>query len=246
MGKIDQKTAQRYFEGSAVVAHYEKATANIGLWESEEIVFRRCFTPAMRLLELGSGAGRIAFGMHELGFRNLLGVELSKPMLKRARQIAQILEYPVPFVHGDATGLQFEDALFDGAIFGFNGLMQIPGRANRRRALAEIHRVVCPGGRLVFTTHDRELPAWRTFWQEEQARWDYGHQDPALHEFGDRWEDTEMGRLYIHIPVREEILADLRVSGWRHEEDILRSDLALEQPQVRAFSDECRFWIARK
>ena len=55
-----------------------------------------------------------------------------------------------------------------------------------------------------------------------------------------------MGKLYIHVPTREDVLADLRRVGFKLEVDVLRSQLANEPHRVREFSDECRFWIARK
>jgi hypothetical protein len=39
---------------------------------------------------------------------------------------------------------------FDGALFMFNGLMQIPGLVARRRALREIYCWVRPGAPLLF------------------------------------------------------------------------------------------------
>ena len=77
-------------------------------------------------------------------------------MVAEARRINETFEYGIFFHHGDATALDYEDETYDGAIFGFNGLMQIPGRENRRRAMREIFRVLVPGSWFVFTTHDRD------------------------------------------------------------------------------------------
>jgi len=244
--KVQVEQIRSYYEDADVVDHYRRATANIGLWRSEESVFERVFRRDDRILELGTGTGRIAIGLAEIGYRHLLGIELSRGMLQEARRIARVLESTAAFQRGDATGLKFEDGLFDGAIFGFNGLMQIPGRQNRERALREIHRVVRPGGAFVFTTHDRQVSKFRKFWQNEQRRWETGKQKPELHEFGDRWEDTPMGPLYIHVPIPEEVRALLQATGWKAEWDSLRSAIATEPPDVCQFSDECRFWVARK
>lgn len=244
-GKIESEWVKAYYNDPAVVDHYRRATANIGLWLSEEAVFTRLFKPDDRIIELGTGTGRIAVGLAELGYPHVLGVELSKEMVREARRIGKILELPVAFSQGDATRLKFEDDLFDGAIFGFNGLMQIPGREARRTALREIRRVVRPGGAFAFTTHDRQSSRYRKFWKEEKARWDRGNQQPELHEFGDRWEETEMGPLFVHVPTPEEVREDLQETGWRCEWDRLRSAIARESVATRDFSDDCRFWIAR-
>lgn len=246
MEKVSQETVRAHYDDPAVVDYYRRATANVGLWISEELVFRRVFRPEDRILELGSGTGRIAVGLAEIGYPHVMGIEIAKNMVKEARHIARVLELPVFFRQGDATALKFEDDLFDGAIFGFNGLMQIPGRENRRKALREIHRVVRPGGALVFTTHDRSQSRYRNFWKQEKQRWEHDKQSPELLEFGDRYDETPLGRLYIHIPTPEEMREELSLTGWKSEWDCLRSAIAREKPETLQFSDECRFWVARK
>ena len=129
----------------------------------------------------------------------------------------------------------------------FNGLMQIPGRANRRRALLALHRLCRPGAPLLFTTHDRDWsPTERALWRLEAARWERGEQDPRLLEFGDRYFSDDTGRTFMHLPDRAEILADLAATGWRHAFDALRHEVARESRAVRDFSDECRFWAAHR
>jgi hypothetical protein len=129
----------------------------------------------------------------------------------------------------------------------FNGLMQIPGRDQRRAALRGLHAVCRPGAPLLFTTHDRNSSLLeRAHWREESARWARGDQDPRLVEFGDRYFEDQNGRTFMHLPDRTEILEDLAATGWRHEFDALRRELAPESAAVRDFSDECRFWVARK
>jgi hypothetical protein len=135
---------------------------------------------------------------------------------------------------------------FDGALFMFNGLMQIPGRARRRRALREIHRLVAIDAPLLFTTHDRDdSREERLLWKLEARRWARGQQDPRLVDFGDRYFEDEAGRTFMHLPTRDEILEDLAATGWRSEYDIMRRHVARETAAVREFSDECRFWLAR-
>ena len=126
---MDSKIVKSYFESDPVVEHYAQAVAHLGLWQSEEKILTRVFKRDVSLLELGCGAGRIALGLYELGYKNILATDYSKGMIKRARHLAKLLEYPVPFRVADATNLEFEDNVFDGAIFGFNGLMQIPSVA---------------------------------------------------------------------------------------------------------------------
>jgi SAM-dependent methyltransferase len=136
---------------------------------------------------------------------------------------------------------------FDGAFFMFNGLMQIPGRANRRAALRELHAVCRPGAPFLFTTHDRDSsPTEQALWRLEAIRWTEGKQDPRLLEFGDRYFEDETGRTFMHLPNRAEILDDLAATGWNHTYDALRREIAHEPKAVTDFSDECRFWAAHR
>ena len=86
---------KQYFESQTVVEKYAAATKRVGLWISEEKVFTRLFEKEAAILELGCGAGRIAFGLYELGYRYLMATDFSRPMVQQAKQIAQMLDYRV-------------------------------------------------------------------------------------------------------------------------------------------------------
>ena len=237
---------RQHFRDPRAVEHYEQAAASVGLWLSEETVFRQVFNPEEKLLDLGCGAGRIAIGLWYLGYKNLTGADYSWEMIEGARRLADLMAVSIPFHLADATALQFTSGSFDGVIFGFNGMMQIPGRERRREAMKEVLRVIRPGGSFVFTTHDRANMRHRAFWIAEEERWKNGEQDSRLVEFGDRYYEAPIGCTFMHVPSREEVLEDLALTGWEPVQDFRRSQVAKEPARVREFSDECRFWIARK
>jgi SAM-dependent methyltransferase len=137
---------------------------------------------------------------------------------------------------------------FAGALFLFNGLMQIPGRENRRQALREIRAVCRPGAVFLFTTHDREDdPRDQSHWAAEAERWTHGQQDPRLLEFGDRYfRNDHGGHTFMHLPTQTEVREDLAATGWNLQFDAMRRTLAPESSAVREFSDECRFWVAKR
>ena len=245
--KVNQNTVLSYFEDNQVLDHYEEATRKIGLWKSEEIILRHTFPSfTSRILELGCGVGRISFSLWMLGYNNLTATDISRKMIKRALKIHHERKTDIVFYDEDATALKFDRNLFEGIIFGFNGLMQIPERKNRKKAIRECYRVLKPGGHFVFTTHDRSVPKWKKFWENEQKKWRVGIQDKALLEFGDRYGETPNGRLFIHVPDASEIRKDLKEVGFLIQRDVLRSRVSEESQLVKDFSDECRFWIARK
>jgi SAM-dependent methyltransferase len=269
--KISSATVRADFDDPVAVAHYARAAHFLGLWESERILIERFFPDkAAPLLEAGCGAGRVTLGLWELGHRNVTAFDFAAEPLDQARHLAaERGAGAIRFLHADATKLhEAPEALrartglhphgslpgerrdnvpaFAGALFMFNGLMQIPGREHRRAALRGLRAVCAPGAPLLFTTHDRDhSPAERALWRLEKLHWEQGTQDARLVEFGDRYFEDENGRTFMHLPDRVEILADLAATGWAHEFDTLRREVASESRAVRDFSDECRFWAAR-
>jgi len=186
---------------------------------------------------------------------NLLGYSPSTPDAQKPAQspqpVCHLLNDKPPVSPGKVANpvchLIDDKPVFDGALFMFNGLMQIPGRENRRAALRELHAVCKPGAPLLFTTHDRDsTPTEQALWRLESLRWTENKQDPRLVEFGDRYFEDESGRTFMHLPNRAEIIEDLAATGWQHTFDAMRREIARESRAVLDFSDECRFWKAAR
>lgn len=251
--KIDAATVRADFNDLLAVVHYTRAAHELGLWRSERVLIER-FLPdrAAPLLEAGCGAGRVTLGLWSLGYRQITAFDFAEELVDQARSLAAEREATtIRFLHADATNLAPHAAEltppYAGALFLFNGLMQIPGRANRRAALRELHRLCAPGAPLLFSTHDRDsTPTERALWRLETLRWTRGEQDPRLVEFGDRYFEDDAGRTFMHLPDRAEILEDLAATGWLHAFDAMRAEVARESRAVRDFSDECRFWAAHR
>jgi ubiquinone/menaquinone biosynthesis C-methylase UbiE len=116
--------------------------------EVEELVAERVEAvagPAARLLEIGVGTGRIALPLHRRG-REIVGVDLSWPMLERYRAKAAAAGLPPPPVlRGDASRLPLRDACVD-VLLEVHVLHLVPAW---ERALAEARRVLTPGGLLL-------------------------------------------------------------------------------------------------
>lgn len=256
--KITSDVVRADFNDLTAVMHYTKAAHELGLWKSERVWIERAFpNREVRLLEAGCGAGRVTLGLWEMGFRQIVAFDFAQELVDQAHSLAaERSADAITFVQADATTLRAAElksrggrkspAKFDGALFMFNGLMQIPGREHRRTALRRLHARCKPGAPLIFTTHDRDSsPTERALWRLEAERWRQGLQDPRLVEFGDRYFSDDVGRTFMHLPDRAEILEDLAATGWQHEDDAMRADLAAESRAVKNFSDECRFWRTR-
>jgi SAM-dependent methyltransferase len=96
-----------------------------------------------RVLEVGVGTGLLALRLHEAGIP-VSGLDLSAPMLAKLVEKAGGAP-PFPLVIGDATTMPFADGAFGAAYLRWV-LHLIP---DWRAALAEMARVVRPGGVLL-------------------------------------------------------------------------------------------------
>lgn len=104
--------------------------------------------PASSVLEVGIGTGRIALPLAER-VRDVTGVDLSAPMLRQLR--AKRGPARVQAARADASRLPFPDARFD-AVVGVHVFHLIPAW---REALAEVARVLRPGGVLLHAADEQ-------------------------------------------------------------------------------------------
>lgn len=145
------------------------AAVDEGLSDPEAGAARVLFGAEDAVLDVGSGAGRVGFGLWELGYRGVLGVDSSREMVTAARGLARKLEYAVPFRVTDLRQLALDDALFDGAVI--DAATQADWEpADTRLIAVELARVVRSGGGLLLVGGARHAPAWaQTGWSARGA-----------------------------------------------------------------------------
>ena len=166
--KVSSIDVLKYYSDKFVLEHYEEATGMVGLWESEKVVFQRSIqNKCDQLLEIGCGTGRISFGLSQLGYAKITATDFSMKMINRAKELNEKYKAKIDFQKQDATALTFEEAQFGAVIFGFNGLMQIPGELNRRKAMEESYRVLIPGVILSLPHIIDHYPSGRNFGQSK-------------------------------------------------------------------------------
>jgi demethylmenaquinone methyltransferase/2-methoxy-6-polyprenyl-1,4-benzoquinol methylase len=108
-----------------------------GRWRRETAA--AVVSPGDRVLDACCGTGDLALAGLQAGGR-VTGLDFSERMLERARRKSSEVEW----VRGDALALPFEDGSFDAATVGFG----VRNLADLERGLAELRRVLRPGGRL--------------------------------------------------------------------------------------------------
>ncbi|MGP4019348.1 class I SAM-dependent methyltransferase [Saccharopolyspora sp. 5N708] len=102
------------------------------------------------VIEIGAGVG-ISFPHYPAEVGSVLAIEPDPRYRTRAMQEAELSPVPIQVVPGDAEALPVPDASKDAAAIS-RLLCTVPSSA---RALAELHRVVRPGGELRFFEHVR-------------------------------------------------------------------------------------------
>ena len=237
---------RQYQSGIDSYYHFAK---DVGLWESEKYTFLKYLHPSFQILDIGCGAGRTTHGMHQYGFKNIVGLDITPEMVDAAESLNEFFQHQIPFVVGDCCQLDFEDQAFDAVVFSFNGIMSIPAPQQRKKALQEIWRVLKPEGVFIFTTHDRdEDPRYSEFWKAEEQRWAKGQQRKELYIFGDliTRSKNESREIFIHIPDQSEMKQFIANGNFQLLETFYRSDKFTEPKVVQEKSGECRFWVVRK
>jgi demethylmenaquinone methyltransferase / 2-methoxy-6-polyprenyl-1,4-benzoquinol methylase len=103
---------------------------------------RRLADPRARVLDLCCGTGDLALALARQGKAQIICSDFSHPMLTRAGAKLRERALPPYVAEADALQLPFADGAFDLVVcsFGFRNL------ANYRAGLAEIRRVLKPGG----------------------------------------------------------------------------------------------------
>lgn len=107
-----------------------------------------------RVLEVAVGTGLNL--EHYPSGADLTGIELSPQMLERARSRAASLGIDADLRLGDAQDLDFDDASFDTVVCTFS-LCCVPDEAV---AVAEMARVLRPGGLLLLADHVESTSLW--------------------------------------------------------------------------------------
>ena len=123
--------------------------------EVNAVVKRLGLPPGARLLDLCCGQGRHAVPLAQLGYQ-VAGLDLSRPLLDRAAALAAGQGRRVGLVQADMRRLPFADASFDAVLNLFNAFGYLEDDAQDELVLAEVARVLRPGGRFLQELANRE------------------------------------------------------------------------------------------
>jgi ubiquinone/menaquinone biosynthesis C-methylase UbiE len=117
-----------------------------------------------RVIEIGAGTGR-NLDHYTGAARQLVLTEPEEPMAARLRARAAATDLPVEVTSAPAESLPFEDASFDTAVT----TLALCTVDDPDQALAELRRVLRPGGQLLFLEHVRSRNPRLARWQDRFA-----------------------------------------------------------------------------
>lgn len=134
---------------------YAKLTRN-SLSEFERLAERTAadLSPGARVLEVAPGPGYFAVALAKLGQFEITGLDISKTFVEIARRNAKEQNVAVDFQQGNASQMPFADATFDRIVC----RAAFKNFSEPVRALAEMRRVLRPGGKALIIDLRRDTP----------------------------------------------------------------------------------------
>lgn len=136
---------------------------NLAMRQRNLAAYRSRVVPAAEgcVLEIGIGSG-LNLPFYSRNVEHIIGLDPSPILLLMARRHPQPDASPVEFVEGSAEAIPLANASTDTVVTTWT-LCSIP---DVERALAEMRRVLKPGGRLLFVEHGRAPEANVRWWQD--------------------------------------------------------------------------------
>lgn len=114
-----------------------------------------------RVLEIGIGSG-LNLPFYGRSVSEIVGIEPSPKLLDLTREVAKRASMPLELIEGTAEAIPIEDRSVDAVVTTWT-MCSVPAV---ERALGEAHRVLRPGGRLLFVEHGRAPEPRVRWWQD--------------------------------------------------------------------------------
>lgn len=157
-----------YLHATDMVAGYDEQMRSSPLAIADVAFCEKAFTTPGRLIDLGCGTGRLCLHFAARG-HDCVGVDLSEEMLAKAEENAALTALPAvggegealrvnpaTFLKANLTDLsELPDMSFDYAACLFSTLGMVRGAENRAKVIANVFRLLKPGGQFVLHIHNR-------------------------------------------------------------------------------------------
>jgi ubiquinone/menaquinone biosynthesis C-methylase UbiE len=146
---------------------------DVRFWE------RYCARHGGRVLELGSGTGRVLVPLARAGVP-IVGVDRSGNMQAFARRrLRRLKPHHASMVRGDIRALPFRDGAFDIVLAPYGILQSLLRDADFNATLEAVARVLVPGGRFGIDLVP-DVPNWREYTRKVALAGRLGRKGPAV------------------------------------------------------------------
>jgi ubiquinone/menaquinone biosynthesis C-methylase UbiE len=236
-----------YAQTEHIARQYDEYFAPNLLFQFDQQVLARYLAKPGLVIDLGCGTGRTLIPLARRGFR-CVGVDLSRHMLRIVGEKAARQGLSVGRVQANLVDLDcLADQSADYCTCMFSTLGMIRGRANRRRTLVHVRRILKPGGLFVVHVHN----VWFGLFDPISRGWLARQLVCSLlgpeTELGDKFFDYRgIPKMFLHTFTRWEIVGELRRAGLRLEE-LIPLAVTRQRPLRRAWlfgSIRANGWIA--
>jgi demethylmenaquinone methyltransferase / 2-methoxy-6-polyprenyl-1,4-benzoquinol methylase len=157
-GTLPAEGVRTMFDRIAPVYDVMNRVMTVGLDQRwRRLCVRETVSAGDRVLDACCGTGDLALAARKAGAGEVVGLDFSERMLERARRKDPAVEW----IQGDLLSLPFDDASFDVATVGF-GVRNV---ADLERGLAELRRVLRPGGRVGILEITKPKGPFRLFYK---------------------------------------------------------------------------------
>jgi demethylmenaquinone methyltransferase / 2-methoxy-6-polyprenyl-1,4-benzoquinol methylase len=157
-GTLPPDGVRSMFDRIAPVYDVMNRVMTVGLDQRwRRLTVREVVAAGDRVLDGCCGTGDLAIAARKAGALEVVGLDFSERMLERARR----KEPGIEWIQGDLLELPFEDGSFDAGTVGF-GVRNV---ADLEKGLAELRRVLKPGGRIGILEITRPRGPLRLFYR---------------------------------------------------------------------------------
>ncbi|MFZ4809184.1 MAG: methyltransferase domain-containing protein [Hyphomicrobiaceae bacterium] len=118
------------------------------------IVSAAAIQPVSDILDLCCGQGRHGLELARRGFRNVVGVDRSRYLIRLARKRAQTEHLQVVFKEGDARNPRLPDSSFDCVVVMGNSFGYFSNKQDDEKVLATVGKILRASGQLVLDITD--------------------------------------------------------------------------------------------
>jgi len=167
---------------------------------------------AQRVLDLGCGAGRHTVYLAREGFE-LFAIDIAENGLEHTRTWLEREKLEAELKHGDIEQIPYPEAFFDAVISIY--VIYHKTLAGMRRSVAEIYRVLRPGGLALISLQSKRGYRYRAGDEIEPDTFaaDSGPDAGELHHYSDV---SEIGSLFERFVIRRIDLEERIEAGDRH------------------------------